>query len=142
MKKTLSLLLLASILFLSSCHKYEDGPLFSFKSAKARVSYDWKLTAAFKNEVDTVTNLTHFGVKLDKSDAVTYTDTITDSMQHVNIYAGTWQLTNSDANIAMVLNPPGTAQIVKIWYILRLDDELWVREQIGSDYFEYHFVHR
>ncbi len=45
MKKISILLLLCVMLFaIPACQKYEDGPMFSLRSKKARVDGDWRVT--------------------------------------------------------------------------------------------------
>lgn len=127
---------------LSACHKYEDGPIFSLKTKKNRVSQSWVLDQAFKNESDTITTSIHLSVTFKKDGDVTYVDTVytNENIMEQRVRQGAWQFTNNDAAITMVIqNPDGTAD-AKYWYILRLaTDQLWVREQVGNDYYQYNF---
>lgn len=45
-------LVLALVVMLGSCGKYEEGPSFSLLSKKARLEGDWKVVKNFKNDTE------------------------------------------------------------------------------------------
>ena len=52
MKNLLFILSLTLLLVASSCKKYEDGPSFSLRSKKERLSNNWKINKYFVGDVD------------------------------------------------------------------------------------------
>ena len=50
--KSLALLSLFAIIFLSSCNKYSEGPNFSLLTRKARITNDWVLESYTKDGTD------------------------------------------------------------------------------------------
>jgi hypothetical protein len=47
MKKLLSIFFIGTLLLVSACGKYEEGPSFSLRSKKARVANDWAIAYAY-----------------------------------------------------------------------------------------------
>jgi hypothetical protein len=96
-KYFISILILFAIF---SCSKYEDGPLISLRSKKARLLGEWKVVEFMKDEED----LTHF--YLDTCgctiqfvfDEVT-TQGKTDNYFFINCPYNSWNYINPDANI-------------------------------------------
>jgi hypothetical protein len=105
----------------TSCKKYEEGPLLSLQTKKARVINKWKIDKA---------------ISLDNGSDITsdYSDEIwefTDSNDYTenNILKGTWQLSDNKT----VLSITKINGDVKLYNILKLEEnEMWLRK-IGCE---------
>ena len=134
-KVTVLVLLLASLVMTSmqSCKKYDDGPVFSFRSRAERVANTWKVDN-YKVNGDDYTSL--------MSD---YTETYTKDGNYSYNWGslsgtGLWKFQNKDKEIALT----GTSnQDNYTLVILKLEEkEFWYYYMDGSDKKEFHMIPR
>ncbi len=121
-------LLLLIWLFVVSCTKYEDGPLFTFRSKTKRLCKTWKYEAIIYTEqgITITTNLPNLKMLFENNGK--YSDN--------NGYAGEWKF-KGDVELEITKNKQGDSIQVIVWEITRLaNKELWLR----SNKIEHHFV--
>jgi hypothetical protein len=124
-KSTLMVALFA--LVLTGCHKFEDGPAFSLRTVKARVTGTWTVESATDNGVD-VTSL---------SQALIGTWTIakdnTYKLSGLAQESGTWKLGEDKDDIFFTPSNGGTMESYRI---LRCKNkELWLRQVYSNGTF-------
>lgn len=114
------------------CKKYDDGPGMSLRTKKARLTNAWKYDKVTnQNGTDFTANYVNQYVELKKDGNYVMTGSYTD--------AGTWQFASDKEDIVISSNSGGAVT----WHILRLKSrELWVRQQSGSSFLEFHFLPR
>lgn len=139
--KTLSKLFLFifSIALLSSCKKYEEGPLLSLRSKEARLANSWKVEKYLENGVDKTSNSQSFfdsySEEFTKDGIYSYSyvignDTYTGS--------GKWEFQSDETEIK-VSGVSGASSETLV--ILKLkNDEFWYYIMDGSDKQEYHLI--
>jgi len=129
--------LVASILLVfSGCKKYEDGPVFSLLTKKARLTGEWSLDSYSVNEADQTSIFlllagNNFKLKIAKDDKYSIVGNLAEE--------GTWKLTEDKNDI--VFRPKNYGDPEKIYRILRLKNkELWFKQtQSTGNVVEYHF---
>lgn len=95
--KTMIAILAVGSLLLGSCSKYEDGPGFTVRTAKARVSGDWKLTSYTLNGVDYTSSLPTITMTIEKDGS--YSATYSSGSGSVT-ESGTWVFNDDKTTIA------------------------------------------
>lgn len=131
MKPKLLLLIIAiiSMVILSECKKYDDGPRVSLLTKKSRLANAWKYEKVTKQNGTDITSAfaTDFiEFKKDGNVIETYGN---------DLYPGTWLFGNNKEEIA--LNIPSDTRTVSI---LRLKNkELWFTDQYHT---EFHLIPR
>ncbi|MDX2002883.1 MAG: hypothetical protein SFW35_10655 [Chitinophagales bacterium] len=137
-----AVLLLVALTF-GSCHQFEDGPDFSFRTKTTRISREWVLQDVLRNELDTVTSEYHFGISFDGDENFVLRDTSYASGSAVEtVTSGVWQFNDDDLLILLFTDGNGINSS-RVWRILRLStEEFWAIEQVNNDYYEYHLVER
>lgn len=115
----ISVILLTIILFILSCTKYENGPLFTFRSKVKRISRTWFYDAIVYNNQGTIvtTNLPNLTMTFD-----------TDGHYCENTgYVGTYKF-SGEVNIEITKSKSGDSTVTQKWEITRLTTkELWLR---------------
>jgi hypothetical protein len=112
-----------SVIFIPSCKKYEDGPAFSLRTKKARISGDWKIESVSENGVDQTSLYTAvvgagYTLDLEKDGVYRVTGNFPDK--------GKWKLGEDKDDIYMTSDDPGSKE--EAYRILRLKNkELWLR---------------
>lgn len=123
-KCILLILLSVSITGLNSCKKYPDGPDFSLRTKKARLTGTWELDKALVNNVDQTTLFLLYnpGYTVDIKKDETYTATTNNG----TIDNGKWEFTNSKEHVKTTsTTTPGTVTDHKI---LKLENKaLWLK---------------
>ena len=117
---------------ISSCKKYEDGPMVSLKSRKERVANTWVIDKALRNNEDVTKSYDNFILTLSKDgDAkLVYSSSFLGVDYSVDT-DGTWEFQNKDEKIAMDFKADDADNT---YTILKLkEDELWLRETGGED---------
>jgi hypothetical protein len=116
---------------LSSCSKYDDGPVLSLRSKKERIANTWRVERATNNGTDVTSDFDQYQLQLlsegDATLAALYTlGELTFEFETT----GSWTLqnTNKDLRLDFANNAAD-----ETYEILRLmEDELWLREQDGT----------
>ena len=101
--KSLALLSLFGIIFLSSCNKYSEGPNFSLLTRKARITNDWVLESYTKDGTDLYDASYEMNLSIEK-DGTFSKSVITPSLgqlQSVTTH-GTWEFDNSQGSITLL----------------------------------------
>ena len=138
MKKIFYSAVISLLFIITSCEKkYEEGPQFSLRSAKARVAGDWKLEKFSYNNVDLTAGIdTLFGSNfmLEFSKGGSY------SITGYSVDHGTWELGEDKDDILLKSDDPNSIQ--RSYRILKLKNkELWFKEtQSNGDVLEFHFM--
>ncbi|MCX7863281.1 MAG: hypothetical protein N2449_09845 [Bacteroidales bacterium] len=107
------------LLFSYSCTKYEDGPLFTFRSKNKRLCKTWKYEAIIYTDqgLTITTNLPK--LKMTFNNDKTYSDN--------NGYTGEWRF-KGDVELEITKNKQGDSTQTLLWEITRLSNkELWLR---------------
>jgi len=102
MKKLIILLIIGLYVF-SSCGKYEEGPIISFRTKKARLSGTWTIDETIG--IDSVFNKNGFGVfEVQKDGKYIFFDNIPfDSSELTLTYKGTWEWNDTKEGIILYL---------------------------------------
>lgn len=89
-----------SLMAISSCSKYSDGPSISFTSRKARLCNDWILESYFRNETDKTDDNQTIKLVFDKDGSYSMSTLINYSGQIQGIYEhGTWQFEDNKGQL-------------------------------------------
>lgn len=111
------------ILVMGACSKYEDGPSFSLKSKKSRLSGEWVVDSYTYNGVemkDTLLNQlgANYVLEIEKDGVYRTEGAYPDQ--------GTWELGEDGDDVRFLSNASGSVEIS--YRILRLaSKELWMR---------------
>ena len=101
--KYLALLSLFSIIFLSSCNKYSEGPNFSLLTRKARITNDWVLESYTKDGTELYDASYEMNLSIER-DGTYSKSIITPSLgqlQSVTTH-GTWEFDNSQSSLILL----------------------------------------
>ncbi len=144
MKKLTNVAVVLSILSVcfASCNKYDEGPAFSLRTKKSRVTNNWVIDLAQRNGTD-ATAQTRISVSIKDDGSVTYKDTVnTLTGDSIIVAKGLWEFDQKGENLLLVFSESeGGVTDAKVWYILRLTgNELWVNQDTGEDLFRYQFA--
>lgn len=126
-KALLATTAIVSLLALSSCGKYEEGPGFTLLTKKARLSGQWDLKSYTNGTVtldDTSDNLTEYT----KDNTVIYTGgglSIT----------GTWEFTDDKTGVLETVSFLGQSSTDTTHIIRLTNTELWTKD--GSSIYKY-----
>jgi hypothetical protein len=126
----LTLALMGSI-GLSSCSKYEDGPAFSLRSKKDRITNTWRVERATNGGSDVTGAFNQYELEMLSSGAASLAALYTLGILTFEFQTnGTWSLTNNNEDLRLDFDNNAAD---KTYEILRLmKDELWLREKGGS----------
>ncbi|MEM6633343.1 MAG: hypothetical protein AAF694_26965 [Bacteroidota bacterium] len=84
--------ILLSFCFIS-CKRYDDGPLFSFRSAEARVENDWAASLVSRNEIQETQFYCRYELSLGEDKAFDWTVLTANTPEdQTQIFQGTWNL--------------------------------------------------
>jgi hypothetical protein len=118
-------LLILSVLLLFACGKYEEGPNFSLRTKKARLTQEWTVSATYQNGtlVPNGTNTLTFEFNKDASFLFKATSLIDGQVQTTN--RGDWEFIDKKEVLRLNFYPANSAsatQVVNIeeWEILKL----------------------
>lgn len=126
MKRTLAytLSLMAILVAFSACKKYEEGPTVSFRSKKARVIGEWKVTELSENNQSILDadNRTEYDFKDDSYIYRSIGGVITVS------YVGDWEFSERNDDIVLSYTD-GSLTYSQSWEIIRLAHDEMILEQ-------------
>jgi len=115
-------------LSLTSCNKYEEGPGFTVRTAKARVTGDWKLTKYTINGTDFTSSSVIITKTIDKDGSYSTTST-TGSLSVTEI--GSWEFNGDKTTITFT--ETGSGSTPDTWTILELrSKEMKLEQIVGS----------
>lgn len=128
---TIKIAILFTVLFflaLTSCNKYEDGPVLSFVSRNERVANTWKMDKAIENGVDVTSNYDRYVVTLTKSGSASFTAHFSLlSLEYDYVTNGTWSFESNDDKLKLDYE---NDLVDATYVILKLkENELWLRQE-------------
>ncbi len=129
--KTLIAVVAIGSLFLASCGKYEEGPGFTVRTAKARVSGDWKLTSITVNGTDYTSSMGGTVTTTIDKDG-TYKSTFTASGGGSTESTGTWTFNDDKTTISFTESTSGST--ADVYTILELKNSEMKLQQIDSGF--------
>ena len=147
MKRLFTLIcIITSVLLLTECKKYPEGPSVSFRSKKERIANTWKLSKYYENNVDLTSNFNTAYTKFTFTTTKGGDYTITREFYGFanTSETGTW--TFSSNKKTFILLPTsisvGTLPSSSSWQILKLyENEMWLRNiDSNGKVIEYHLV--
>lgn len=129
---TIATIALSTLITFSSCSKYEEGPVLSLKTKKARISNEWVIEKAQRNGEDVTSSYDEFTLEMktdgDANLAASYTF---GSFSFEYETQGTWMFTDNKNNLKLDFEDDEADQE---YQILQLKTkELWIREVGGED---------
>ncbi len=123
-------LLITIILFLSlsSCNKYEDGPMISFVPRNERIANNWKIEKALDNGSDVTSSFDRYDISLTKSGNANLTAHYSFlTLDYDYTTQGNWNFTSNDDKLQIDYDN-NLADVTYI--ILKLKEkELWLRQE-------------
>lgn len=108
-----------TVLLLFSCTKYEDGPIFTFRSKTKRIAHSWEYAAIVYAEtgISVTTNLPKTIMTFSKDG----------SYSENTGFSGTWKF-KGDIELEITKSKLGDSTQTITWEITRLSNkELWLR---------------
>ena len=144
MKKLNVILLtvLASILMLTSCSPYEEGPAISLRSRTERLCNEWRLTRLYIN--GTEQTLSSFDqqttLEFEDNGTVNYSYAVMDSTAIVITGSGTWEFNDDQTEVFTTITYTLGGTEKDTFKILRLkEEELWLENNQDGDVVETHY---
>lgn len=124
MAKHLTILFISVILF--SCAKYEDGPAFSVRSKKERISNTWQIDKVLIDGIQVSSDFSRFKFDFSNDNSAIVSYLIDDELVE---YFGSWSLLEEDQfQYAVQGDSLGIQSIIEEnWKIRRLKEvEFWI----------------
>ncbi|MFZ6051648.1 hypothetical protein [Halocola ammonii] len=124
------LAIFATTLF-TSCSKYEEGPLISFRSKKARISNTWQIEQALDDGEDVTDQYDQYELEmLDDGDASLAALYTLGDLTFEYETDGTWSFEDSKEQLQLDFEDDDAD---RLYDILRLKEkELWLKEAGGN----------
>lgn len=133
MKKIFSIAILAlfSAALFTSCSKYEEGPLISFRSKKARIANTWKVEQALEDGEDITDQYDQYELEmLDNNDASLAALYTIGDLTFEYETDGRWSFEDSKEQLELDFEDD---EADRVYEILRLkENELWLKEAGGD----------
>jgi len=144
MKKLNVILLtvLASILMLTSCSPYEEGPAISLRSRTERLCNEWRLTRLYINGTEQTLSSFDQQTTLEFKDngTVNYSYAVMDSTAIVITGSGTWEFNDDETEVFTTITYTLGGTEKDTFKILRLkEEELWLENNQDGDVVETHY---
>ncbi|MGQ9846814.1 MAG: hypothetical protein ACUVQP_04840 [Bacteroidales bacterium] len=115
----IKLISIITVLLLFSCTKYEDGPIFTFRSKTKRLAHSWEYEAIIYTEtgISVTTNLPKTIMTFRKDG----------SYSENTGFSGTWKF-KGDIELEITKSKQGDSTQTITWEITRLSNkQLWLR---------------
>ena len=143
--KKLNVILLtvvASVLMLTSCSPYEEGPAISLRSRTERLDNEWRLTRLYIN--GTEQTLSSFDqqttLEFEDNGTVNYSYAVMDSTAIVITGSGTWEFNDDQTEVFTTITYTLGGTEKDTFKILRLkEEELWLENNQDGDVVETHY---
>jgi hypothetical protein len=132
------MLMVATFVFLTSCSKYEEGPIISFRSKTERLCNIWKPVKILINGSETI---------LSSDQQKTTIEFQEDGDVFMTVYylgisvsqTGQWEFYDNSEKIILTMNTDDDTPSKDTLKILKLmEEELWLEGKIDRDILEYH----
>ncbi len=143
--KKLNVILLtvvASVLMLTSCSPYEEGPAISLRSRTERLCNEWKLTRLYINGTEQTLSAFDQQTTLEFKDngTVNYSYAVMDSTAIVITGSGTWEFNDDQTEVITKITYVLGGTETDTFKILRLkEEELWLENNQDGDVVETHY---
>ncbi len=149
MKKVAILVLMAIVVIIPGCKKYEDGPMLSFRSKMHRVVNSWRLDAYYLNGVEATSSLIITGYTEDYTKAGSYSRSYTKENGDLVSETGSWEFDDKKDNLLVngvgsieLSNQNSTVTNTRCTILRLKEKELWYEFENGGDKHEFHFVEK
>jgi len=136
------LTVLASILMLTSCSPYEEGPAISLRSRTERLCNEWRLTRLYINGTEQTLSSFDQQTTLEFKDngTVNYSYAVMDSTAIVITGSGTWEFNDDQTEVFTTITYTLGGTEKDTFKILRLkEEELWLENNQDGDVVETHY---
>lgn len=143
--KKLNVILLtvvASVLMLTSCSPYEEGPAISLRSRTERLCNEWRLTRLYLNGTEQTLSSFDQQTTLEFKDngTVNYSYAVMDSTAIVITGSGTWEFNDDQTEVITKITYVLGGTETDTFKILRLkEEELWLENNQDGDVVETHY---
>lgn len=143
--KKLNVILLtvvASVLMLTSCSPYEEGPAISLRSRTERLCNEWRLTRLYINGTEQTLSSLDQQTTLEFKDngTVNYSYAVMDSTAIVITGSGTWEFNDDQTEVFTTITYTLGGTEKDTFKILRLkEEELWFENNEDGDVVETHY---
>jgi len=143
--KKLNVILLtvvASVLMLTSCSPYEEGPAISLRSRTERLCNEWRLTRLYINGTEQTLSSFDQQTTLEFKDngTINYSYAVMDSTAIVITGSGTWEFNNDQTEVFTTITYTLGGTEKDTFKILRLkEEELWLENNQDGDVVETHY---
>lgn len=143
--KKLNVILLtvvASVLMLTSCSPYEEGPAISLRSRTERLCNEWRLTRLYINGAEQTLSSFDQQTTLEFKDngTVNYSYAVMDSTAIVITGSGTWEFNDDQTEVFTTITYTLGGTEKDTFKILRLkEEELWFENNEDGDVVETHY---
>lgn len=128
-------LLISGTLFFSGCKKYEEGPSFTLRSPKGRITNEWTLVKVLNNGVEQSLSGATITANIKKDDTYIYTY----SFSGITVGStGKWKFSDDNEQVYLTDDIDPT-EIDTITIIKLTSKELWAKEVDGSNTYEEHY---
>ena len=131
MKKLASIFLIFIITIIAltfdSCKKYEDGPLISFRSKKARVVGLWNFRQVIINGQDRTSDVQYDNIGFDKNDGAFYSSTNSKNGDVATLY-GIWNFADNKDSLDISLSADvkdtitGKISTLNVYYYFKIKE--------------------
>lgn len=143
--KKLNVILLTvvvSVLMLTSCSPYEEGPAISLRSRTERLCNEWRLTRLYINGTEQTLSSFDQQTTLEFKDngTVNYSYAVMDSTAIVITGSGTWEFNDDETEVFTTITYTLGGTEKDTFKILRLkEEELWLENNEDGDVVETHY---
>jgi hypothetical protein len=143
--KKLNVILLTvvtSVLMLTSCSPYEEGPVISLRSRTERLCNEWKLTRLYINGTEQTLSAFDQQTTLEfkKNGTCNYSYAVLDSTAIVITGSGTWEFNDDETEVITKITYALGGTEIDTFKILRLkEEELWLENNEDGDVVETHY---
>lgn len=139
----------ASLLLLTTCKKYEDGPWLSLRTAEKRICGEWTIENYYENGTDLTSDFeksliycSRYEFINEELSATVPFNTVASGCKRAD-GTGWWYLTNENKNLSWTMGlvdvPQHPLEMNSNWAILRLTNkEFWISTTFNGTEYEIH----
>lgn len=130
MNRRILIIIISTLLIsISSCKKYEDGPLISLYTKESRLLGNWKFENVKLNEEDVTDNYSYQYMQINKSGTIYWNVSMSE------LLFGTWDFKNDKEQLEMYFfsNDEDSEDIQYLWNIKQLKYDDMKLELVSED---------
>lgn len=118
-------------MLMTSCKKYEDGPLFSLRSKQEKIANTWRVDLAMNEGQNVTSSFDQYELQMLRNGSATLAALYTLGDLTFEFQTnGSWELVNNNEDLSLDFENDAADATYEI---LRLkEDELWLREKGGT----------